>query len=338
MTVDRFSKAVKGSSASSFLEIRALLDKRTTEAQTFIAEIRNELSESHLNSIQRGIADILSKADDISRIAIFVDEQEREGVLTWISATQMDTVHVTQRDKAEADDRQNPGSWILGNTKYLQWENAEETSSLWLCSGVGTGKTVLTSTVVEDRRRNNSGPMAYFYCSGAPGIEAGGMTAENILKCILRQFAEGSEVAFSLVASKWKELKSHGLRALTRMEVLNLISTIIKDEQTLVATIIVDGLDELTTDALRILLDAIATLKGLNYGILKIFASSRWNQRIEDYFVDAFLISNIASETSDDMEIYIDSAVQAQARGRQNIDFGLVDDIRRTLLKRAEGM
>ena len=329
---------MKGSSESSFVEYKAIIEKRSAAALTIIDDIRNELSESRLNEIQSGIDAILAKANDFSKIVDFVDKQEKENVLSWVSVMDMDTVHITHRDKAEAPDRHNPGGWILGHTEYLKWECADESASLWLSSGVGTGKTILTSTVIDAHRKDSSGPVAYFYCSGAPGSDASAMTAENILKCLLRQFATCSERAFSLVAKKWEESESCGLRALTRLEVLKLLDDIIEDEQILQATLIIDGLDELSPDTLRILLDSLATLLGQGCGILKVFASSRWKQRIEERFGYGSRINDIASETQSDMRLYIESAVNAEARGRHLLENSLVDDIKRALVEKANGM
>ncbi|KAI1624385.1 hypothetical protein EDD37DRAFT_694576 [Exophiala viscosa] len=334
---DRVVKAMNGSSDSSFVEYKAVIEKRTAAALTIIDDIRNELSESRLKEIQSGIDAILAKANDFSKIVDFVGKQERENMLSWISVLDMDTVHVTQRDKAEAPDRHNPGGWILSHNEYLKWDCADETASLWLTSGVGTGKTISTSTVIEEHRKDSSGHLAYFYCSGAPGNDASAMTAENILKCLLRQFATCSERFFSLVAKKWKESESRGLKALTRLEVLKLLGGIIEDEQTLQATLIVDGLDELDADTLRTLLNSLATLLEAKCGILKVFASSRWVQRIEDIFSAGFCINDIAAKTRGDLTLYVESAVNAETR-EKNLGNGFIDDIKRTLLERANGM
>lgn len=320
------------------MALRSTIKERSAEARIIIDDIRNELSERLLHDIQSRIDAVLADAGILTKLSKFVDEQERAKVLSWVSAIEMDTVHVHHRDKAESDARQSPGAWILSNDEYLQWARADKTNSIWISSGVGTGKTVLTSTVIEARMKDRSEPVAFFYCSGTPGNDATATTAENILKCLLRQFATRSEVAFSSVATKWEESNKRGVKPLTRLEVLSLLNEIIGDELILEATILIDGFDELNTDTLRVLLDSLATLLEFKTGILKVFASSRWVQRIEDIFSKGFLIEDLASQTYGDMMIYIETAVNAQMKGRHSVEAGLVDEIKETLRERASGM
>lgn len=325
---------MRAPSESSFVGLKSIIEERRAAARSIVADIRSELSESDLKTIQMRIDEVLAK--DLSKIVKFVDKQEREKVLDWVSGLKIDLVHVTQRNIAEADDRPNAGKWILSHKEYVNWERANMSSSLWLTSGVGTGKTILTSSVVEARAKESSGPMAYFYCSGTPGNNATEITAEEILKSLLRQFATSSKRGLALIRTQWEELRER--RPLTRLEVLDLFAAILEDEQTVEATIIVDGLDELRTENLKKLLDALYNLLKAKNGILKVFASSRWMQRIEDFFRDGCRIHNIVDQTQDDMEVYIDSVLKAETQARREIEKDLIANIRNTLRMRANGM
>lgn len=55
------------------------------------------------------------------------------------------------------------GKWFLAHTAYSRWKS-ESNSFLWLYGIPGCGKTVLSSTIVEDLRRNRtSQSLLYFY-------------------------------------------------------------------------------------------------------------------------------------------------------------------------------
>ena len=259
-----------------------------------------------------------------------------------MSLTTPASTHTTQRDKAQSaldaldEQRRDPGVWIFEHSEYVSWKSATKTSSLWLASGVGTGKTILTSTVIENHLKDFSRPLAYFYCTGASGSAGTEATAEEILKSLLRQFATCSEIGLVLVRSHWEKL--HQQRTLTRVEVLQLLRDIIESEETLEATIIVDGLDEMSFESLKSLLGSFASLLAAKRGILKVFASSRWVQRIEDVFFKGYRIENIAGHTSSDMTSYIDSTLRVEIMNRRDIGVDLVDEIKHMLLARANGM
>jgi hypothetical protein len=65
----------------------------------------------------------------------------------WISAPDPWTDHATARHSHEA----HTGSWLLQDDKYLDWK-AGNINVLWLYGKAGCGKTVLSSTAIEDMK------------------------------------------------------------------------------------------------------------------------------------------------------------------------------------------
>lgn len=330
---------MRGLQLSSFVTFKATIEEKRAAARNIIYDIRSEFSESELAAIESKIESALILARQISRVTKYVSRKEDEDVLRWVSDVKMGVAHQTQRNYAVAKGREKPGIWILNETAYLNWDAAERSSTLWLSGGVGTGKTILTSTVIEDRNgiygKDALGPIAFFYCSGIPGNGQRSVTAETILGSILRQIAESSDHGLSFVRTKWEA--EHKLRSLTQVEVMSLIRQIIEHEDTLEVTIIVDGLDELDAESLNGLLGSLAELQSAA-GILKIFAASRWVQRVEDFLGEGFRIRNSPESTRSDLDLYIDTTVDAQLKGRRGLEECLGTDIKTTLKERAKGM
>jgi Cdc6-like AAA superfamily ATPase len=83
-------------------------------------------------------------------------------VVQWLCAPD------TSVDYADALRRRvnNTGSWLIRGEQYGQWK-CNSDSLLWIYGTVGFGKTILSSTIVEDLLRHcESGPgiaVAYFY-------------------------------------------------------------------------------------------------------------------------------------------------------------------------------
>jgi Cdc6-like AAA superfamily ATPase len=72
----------------------------------------------------------------------------------------------TNRNKAQEQHHQGTGAWFLHNDIYMKWKEGKQHNTLWLHGIPGCGKTVLSSTVIEDLETNfstSSSIVLYFY-------------------------------------------------------------------------------------------------------------------------------------------------------------------------------
>ncbi|KAH8821314.1 hypothetical protein F5884DRAFT_83295 [Xylogone sp. PMI_703] len=141
--------------------------------------------------------------------------------------------------------REAPGIWVLDEPQYNYWQGSIISSLLWLSGELGTGKTVLISTIIEHIRTlygyGNQGTVAYFYCSGTVGLDA-----ETILRNIVRQLAE-SERGLDMLTNEWKK-RGCGRDILKSTETRNLLCELITLNGKSQTTIIIDALDEVNLD------------------------------------------------------------------------------------------
>ncbi|KAF9061840.1 ankyrin repeat-containing domain protein [Rhodocollybia butyracea] len=55
------------------------------------------------------------------------------------------------------------GQGLLSNPEYLKWKNGGETHMLWIQGKVGSGKTVLSTTIIDDLNQTPKPGLVYFY-------------------------------------------------------------------------------------------------------------------------------------------------------------------------------
>ena len=86
---------------------------------------------------------------------------QRERIHQWLSAPDASTNH----NRAARSRQANTGSWFLESETFTHWK--EQNSLLWLHGKAGCGKTVLSSTIInevlQETRSNSEVAVAYFY-------------------------------------------------------------------------------------------------------------------------------------------------------------------------------
>ncbi|KAI0889747.1 uncharacterized protein GGS22DRAFT_194104 [Annulohypoxylon maeteangense] len=112
-------------------------------------------------TLSEALSNIDCKLSDVqSRIANLEDDECTQRLVTWLSAPDPST------NLNRALDHHHPGtgSWLLDSAEYLSWITREN-SILWLNGIPGCGKTVLSSTIIEDleNAKGYASKLLYFY-------------------------------------------------------------------------------------------------------------------------------------------------------------------------------
>ncbi len=244
-------------------------------------------------------------------------------------------MHLTHTEIRNKVGIENPGQWILEEENFLTWQNSKVSWGIWLCGQLGTGKTVLASTVIDHMARlygkTSQGVMAYYYCSG--GINARNNSGD-ILGSILRQLAETNEGLD--VFARWKA--THARIHLTHKAMVEMICGLIKVNGSATTTIIIDALDELDGDNFDIVTSALETMLGNSAGILKVFISSRPDSRAWQVFDNWLNIMVDPAATRKDINTYIDFQVDKRLHRKRRVDDQLKSNIKSTLKRNARGV
>ncbi|KAK1751493.1 hypothetical protein QBC47DRAFT_82279 [Echria macrotheca] len=211
----------------------------------------------------------------------FDDERDME-LMEWVSSLPFNSHHRdTQRRRLHGT-----CEWIIGTSKFQSWLEGDQSSSLWLRGSFGTGKTFLTSKVIDHIRDriqpapSSSSPpsppgFAFVYCDKLP--EADRHTAMPLLRAILVQLAtfeddgETNKVVGAL-RHHWEAARLAGTRSMDVQECVEWVLAALKVHKR-TTTIVLDGIDKLQRSAQTQLFSALRYLIEWTPAPLKVFLS-----------------------------------------------------------------
>ncbi|KAH6610154.1 hypothetical protein Trco_000174 [Trichoderma cornu-damae] len=235
----------------------------------------NELS-LPLTRIDEGVAELLEK----------MEKRELEKMMDFISSEQFGKGHAAIKDKRT----KYTGDWLMNHEGFLDWQAIASSSTLLCLKGtVGTGKTYLTSRVIDHVKERfetsaHDEGFAYFYCNRS------GPSMQDPL-VILRSFVR----QLSYRACDYERIQSSLIRRELILESLNLYSK---------TTIILDALDESdirSYNLAEILIDMMEKAEKP----VKIFISSRPDRGYLKAFEATCTITVDSSSQQGDIEKFL---------------------------------
>ncbi|KAL7782096.1 hypothetical protein V8C43DRAFT_310567 [Trichoderma afarasin] len=234
-----------------------------------------------------------------------LEERELDDLKHFISSEMFGKSHVAVTDTRI----EHTGDWLLANRDFRAWQEISSSSAVLCLKGtVGTGKTYLTSKVIDYVKQalatsQHDEGFAFFYCNRS------GPTMQDpivVLRSFVRQlaskaFGEPGLIQSSLIqkckaaAREGRELGYKECKTLI-LESMNLYSK---------TTIILDALDEsdITTHNLcTILLEMMEESKRP----VKIFISTRPDRKYLKAFQNKRIITLDASNQQEDIERFLE--------------------------------
>ncbi|KAK4087020.1 hypothetical protein Purlil1_8539 [Purpureocillium lilacinum] len=235
--------------------------------------------------------------------------QKRGEILRWISAEPYRQHH----EQAKSEVLEGTGKWLLQNRTFLRWKNESASSILWLRGIPGSGKSKLTSIVIENAQdafqRSQSPAPVYFYCSRNPA-EPGRSDPSKVVASIARQLSTpqpgGSLLQAAVEAYMQREADAFASGPLRLVESKDLILKLLQRYEDATVTLVIDALDE-CNDKKRDLLGVLEGLLKASPCLLKIFVSSRTDQDIV-YRLINYPNLDVSSEcNSADIDLFVRS-------------------------------
>ncbi|KAH8660327.1 hypothetical protein BX600DRAFT_438539 [Xylariales sp. PMI_506] len=229
--------------------------------------------------------------------------------------------------------------WVLETQEFHSWTqgvsiSGENQRVLWLSGKIGSGKTVVTTSVIDHillMGRPSTGLVSFFFVQFD---DQESLSAERILKSLLRQRLDQVDMGDSIL----KEVET-----INQEMQLDRIVTLLQDTMVASATsyIIIDGLDELVNAERQILIKVLSSLAALATNI-RIFLSGRDSirQDLLKYISACHYISMDSESTVEDIVTYVDGIVEEKIEG-QELRLGepaLADEIKMALVDGAQGM
>lgn len=163
--------------------------------------------------------------------------------------------------------RKGASSWIINTKEYTEWKSSNSSSTL-LCSGiVGAGKTILSSSVIEDlvvtKAANSS--VAYFFCKDD---DFASLKAREIMGSLARQLLS------SIPAKLFKKFyQDNGDIALNCEQIISYMIRLLPANIQYV--VVLDGLDECTAEESYQVFDTLQSLLKSPTHLFRLFWTGR---------------------------------------------------------------
>lgn len=299
---------------------RQVLDKTYLALKQLWTDLKSPISRinKHISSFQ----------DNLER-------QTRVAIIKSISSINF----ASQHKIANAGLLPDSGKWFLKKQQFQDWLNESASSVLWLHGIPGSGKTKLTSMVINEIKSTSH--LAYFYCVRNP-VEPERAECDPILTSLVRQLACPSLniPILAPVSSRYED-------ALNELEDFEDVTWIREDcTKALIdlcncypaVIFVLDALDEVNPMNRLDLLDALLRVMEESEALVKIFISSRENMDIVARLEEKPNLRISAKENTEDIAKFVHQQLKAANLLNGRLPSSLKEKIPETLIEGAQGM
>jgi N-terminal domain of NWD NACHT-NTPase len=315
---------------STFARLRSNIIAEKHSWQQALNEVKNERDKTYisLQSLGTHITLLkLKKLEDMTQSILQsmndslqqarAQTLNRQQVVEWISPINVFLDHLDVRQSLGGD-YSNTGHWLLNdNVEFRDWKSSGN-GAILLQGAVGSGKSCLTSIVVQDFLENSQQPLAFFYCSsGSLNLShprATGSVSISIIRCLLAQYAtmpDGSIAEPLQSLFNGSEKQGKGDCDSTLEAIISLFLEVLELQPKAQFTLIIDALDE-CTDYYK-LLESIKEIVSCDADV-RIFITARLDIEIHPPLsISPKLIVN--ESNSVDINAYIEKEVSKRYSG-----------------------
>ncbi|KAJ7110901.1 ankyrin repeat-containing domain protein, partial [Mycena epipterygia] len=257
------------------------------------------------------------------KIKAVVDQNTRDKLDKWLQPA---NVALSQRDAANKR-HSNTGQWLLDRAEFREWIYAPN-SLLWLHGISGSGKTILSSTIIETLRERAE-PLAFFYFDTN---NAGQRTVTQLLTSLVKQFSVQANPPDKTLNELWKS-HTDGQQLPSNSALMSEALMPVLRAFTEPVYVVLDALDECAErDGL---LDWITELVGADLPHLHVLLTSRPEVLHSTNLVQHAVEVPLGDCVSQDIESYITKTLSSF---RVNWTDERKDEIKEVLLERSGGM
>ncbi|KAI3320880.1 hypothetical protein HD806DRAFT_221669 [Xylariaceae sp. AK1471] len=281
---------------------------------------------------------VLRADENIENVLQRLEWEELTRVLQWISPIEYRRHHDTINELRA----KNTCNWLLKRHKFGQWSSATSSMTLWLQGLPGSGKTYLTSKIIEGieatlNGKENDESFAFFYCNRN---EEDRRDALAILRSYIRQLSTTPQRS-GFIYPELKQLYADsqlkgsgwtlGLCQEYLVKLFNLYPRTI---------LVLDALDECKPEERASLLDFFDSIPSKTSKTVRIFISSRPEGDIRQRLIHLSSIEIQATDNEDDIATFVMQNIERNGRWRDTLQKNqpLKDKIVRTLLAQSNGM
>lgn len=231
--------------------------------------------------------------------------------------------------------------WVLQNEDFKDWRSGGKVSLLWVQGDAGKGKTMLLCGIIDELKNSiGDAPINVSFCFCQAADERNN-NATAVLRNLIWVLAGEQPSVIHHIRKQYDQRGKQLFEDANAWQALAAILSNILEDLTLQDTyVIVDALDECTTD-LSLLVDFIARKSASRNARVKWLISSRSSRIIEEYFVYATRKKTLslelnATSISEAVDIYIHHKVQ-QLGEKKNYKDNIREAVYHHLLSNAQG-
>ncbi|KAE8448954.1 hypothetical protein EG329_008750 [Mollisiaceae sp. DMI_Dod_QoI] len=292
---------------------------------------------------QRGNVQLMTLLEDHSKTLKLVlartdnEKYEKQRVLDWISMIKYGADHETVRESL-GESYLNRGQWLFNdNQAFKDWQRSS--SGVFLLKGtVGTGKSSLTSIVIQDFIDTPAAYLAYFYCSRKEKTTRRSDTT-MIIRSLIRCLSVNGHPAFKNFVEDYRNSESRredGCELQLR-RCITLLQESFLANPTKSIVIIVDALDEcVDPDGLLAALKLIWESGQQN---LRLFLSSRLGVDVKATF-PTLIEADIGESNTADIQYYLQTEIESRRSKQKDsvMTSGQAKELEKVLIDYAGGM
>lgn len=247
-----------------------------------------------------------------------VKEEEYAGMLRWVS-----TVPYSRHHERISENRvYGTGEWLLAHPNYLQWKSSSSSGLLLLQGIMGSGKTSLTSKVIDSflsEKQAKSALFGYFYCANNVS-EPERADPSHILRSLLQQMTFVGDSARSVretlmieYQKRKAEVKVDGFE-MSQLSIDDCTKMLLDIMWSNPAVIVIDAIDEVEEARRNELVYSLNRIAAQASSIVKIILTSRFSNDLTLQINDPTVITVNRSDSRSDMELFVrqrlDSAIE----------------------------
>ncbi|KAF9063548.1 hypothetical protein BDP27DRAFT_1478189 [Rhodocollybia butyracea] len=156
-------------------------------------------------------------------------------IRNWLKAPDSSTNFVAAYDKKT----DGTGDWILSHSEYVKWCQGKH-GILWIQGKAGSGKTILSATIIKSLQAELSPGCYYYYFDNCDNSKTK-TTARGLLQSLLLQMATRSEGVHPTLHALYMKC-NQGVMEPTTEDLCSTLAAVVKDLSPVV--LVLDAMDE----------------------------------------------------------------------------------------------
>ena len=263
--------------------------KLSALARLVDAEIQQETGKTvtALRTLLEALENPINRLVDQATISLrTLEEKKYLDLLRWLSSVEFSRHH----ERHSEGRIPGSGKWLLDHPQYINWRSSSSSSILLLHGIQGSGKTSLTSAVIDSFLEERSGqaspaPLAYFYCA-KNAFELKRADPEKIMRSIVRQLTSSSAAQRKVNDTLLSEYERREAEAMidgfdvAGLRIAECVRLVLDTTGSNPASIIVDAVDEIQETRRHELLNALIQITKESASVVKVFLTSRDNSNV----------------------------------------------------------